>query len=338
MCQVGPEVAVVICTYTEDRWDDTAAAIASVQCQTLSPAEIIVVVDHNARLLERLRASFPNVSVIENAGPRGLSGGKNSGIAASRSAFIAFLDDDAVAASDWLVRLADHFREPRVLGVGGAVEPVWDAARPRWFPFEFDWVVGCTYRGLPQSTAQVRNVFSGCMCIRRDVVASIGGFRDGIGRIGTTPLGCEETELCIRAQQHSPQGVFLYEPSARISHRVPKQRGGWRYFRARCYGEGLSKAFVSTAVGAKDALASERSYALRTLPRAMLRGGMDTFLRGDLSGIARSAAVAAGLSITTAGFLAGTFSQYMTKRRTQGGCPSSWRDNRPGTAGWAKLR
>ena len=41
------DISVVICAYTEDRWDDLVAAVASVQGQSESPREIVVVVDHN---------------------------------------------------------------------------------------------------------------------------------------------------------------------------------------------------------------------------------------------------------------------------------------------------
>ena len=41
-----PDVSVVICAYTEERWSDLIAAIQSVQQQTCPPREILVVIDH----------------------------------------------------------------------------------------------------------------------------------------------------------------------------------------------------------------------------------------------------------------------------------------------------
>ena len=51
---------VVLCTYTERRWDDVVAAIASLRVQTVPPVQILVVVDHNEVLRDRLvqHASF----------------------------------------------------------------------------------------------------------------------------------------------------------------------------------------------------------------------------------------------------------------------------------------
>ena len=146
-------ISVVICVYTEDRWEDILAAVASVRTQSYPALETLLVVDHNPTLLDRLRSEYKEtdeVRVLPNAGPRGLSAGRNTGIVASHGEVVAFLDDDAVAERDWLRRFADPYSDPRVLAVGGRAVPVWSSGRrPDWFPEEFDWVVGCTYRGLP---------------------------------------------------------------------------------------------------------------------------------------------------------------------------------------------
>jgi hypothetical protein len=55
---------VVICAYTEDRWDDVLAAVHSVRRQSLAAEEIVLVVDHNPRLHQRLAAVLPDVVVI----------------------------------------------------------------------------------------------------------------------------------------------------------------------------------------------------------------------------------------------------------------------------------
>ena len=61
-------------------------------------------------------------------------------------------------------------------------------------------------------------------------------------------------------------------------------------------------------MGHDAALASERTYATRTLPAGVLRG-VGEALRGDLGGLRRAAAIIAGLAITTAGFVRGTIAR-----------------------------
>src|SRR5438128_9681005 len=94
--------SVVVCTYSQPRWDGFMAAVESVRRQHMSPAEIIVVVDHNDDLLERVAKEAPDVLAVGNLGCRGLSDARNAGVACARGDVIAFLDDDAVAEPDWL--------------------------------------------------------------------------------------------------------------------------------------------------------------------------------------------------------------------------------------------
>lgn len=309
-------ISVIICAYTEQRWADLLAAVRSVQKQRTPPTEIIVVIDHNRPLWQRAVSALPGVQVIENHQQQGLSGARNSGIAVAHGDIVAFMDEDAVAESTWLSYLAAAYQRPQVMGVGGAITATWETGRPSWFPSEFDWVVGCTYQGMPTSPMPVRNLIGCNMSFRRELFAAIGGFRQDIGRIGTRPVGCEETELCIRAQQRWPTRTLLYQPLARVYHHVPTQRATWRYFYARCYAEGLSKAQVTQSVGAHDGLAAERRYTFHTLPQGAWHGLRDGCWRGELGGFGRTAAITTGLAITTAGYVAGQAKRLLTKVQT----------------------
>lgn len=299
----GLSVSVVICAHLEERLADTLAAVNSVRSQSLAPAEIIVVVDHNPALHRRLASALPDLAVVENQEARGLSGGKNTGIAMANGDIVAFLDDDAVADAGWLKFFMDSYSDPAVVGVGGLTLPSWATRRPSWFPTEFNWVIGCTYVGMPTSRAPVRNVFGGNASFRREVFGAIGGFRSGIGRsVSKRPLGCEETELCIRLRQRLPGSVLLFDNRAVIWHKVPAARSRFSYFLSRCYAEGLSKAMVTRSVGVRDGLSAERSYSSKTLPAGVARG-VAAAVRGDLGGLGRSAAIVAGLGAAGAGYV-----------------------------------
>ncbi|MFF3690878.1 glycosyltransferase family 2 protein [Streptomyces sp. NPDC002187] len=303
--------SVVICVYTEDRWEDILAAVDSVRRQSLPALETLLVVDHNPALLDRLRVQYKEegqeVRVLANAGPRGLSAGRNTGIAAARGAFVAFLDDDAVAERDWLRYFAAGYADRRVMAVGGRTEPAWaSGGRPAWFPEEFDWVVGCTYRGLPPGRVRVRNVLGGNASFRRSAFDAAGGFATGIGRDGDKrPLGCEETELCIRLARAVPDAVLLIDDRAVIHHRVPAGRERFGYFRTRTYAEGLSKALVAHSVGAGKGLESERRYTTRVLPAGVARGLRDALL-GRRGGAGRAGAIVAGVAVAASGYVVGS--------------------------------
>lgn len=316
MTNLTPDVSVVICAYSDRRWNDLIEAIESVKRQSVAPKEIIVVIDHNPGMLERLIGGVQDVIALANTGTPGLSGARTTGIAAARGDVIAFIDDDAIAAPDWLEQLRDRYKQ-NVLGVGGPIEPMWLEGRPRWFPEEFDWVVGCTFRGLPQTTS-VTNKLIGCnMSFRREVFDALGGFRSDMGRVGTHPLAGEETEFSIRVCQRWPDKALIYEPRARVRHRVPASRANWSYFRTRCYCEGLSKAQVSKLVGTSAGLASERKYTLQTLPLGVLREVAGVFGRLDPAGIVRAGVVVAGLLITSAGYLRSVSADRLAAMRSR---------------------
>ncbi|MFE1287103.1 glycosyltransferase [Streptomyces sp. NPDC058751] len=299
-----PTLAVVICAYTLDRWEDLRAAIASVLVQDPPADEVVLVVDHNRALLERAERELSGVRVVPNQNRRGLSGGRNTGVAVSRAEVVAFLDDDATAEPGWTGRLLAPYADPRVVGVGGFVRPWWATGRPVWFPPEFDWVVGCSYRGQPRRTAPVRNFIGANMSFRRSELTAVGGFLDALGRVGSRPAAsCDETDLCLRIAAHDPRAVLLYEPRAEIRHRVPESRTSWAYFRNRCYIEGLSKALVARRCGSGPALSSERAYVRSVVPRALVRNLSRLRRPGALRTIG---ALSGGVGATVGGYLVGS--------------------------------
>ena len=77
---------------------------------------------------------------------------------------------------------------------------------------------------LPIEMSAVRNVIGANMAFRRDVFNEVGDFNGGIGRVGDKPVGCEETELCIRLRQRWPHASIRFQPAANVRHKVPDSR------------------------------------------------------------------------------------------------------------------
>jgi hypothetical protein len=294
-----PTVSVVIAAYSDDRWTQLRDAVASVVAQTRPALETIVVADHNPELLSRARCELADAVVIANTGARGASGARNTGVALSRGEIVAFLDDDARATPDWLETLIPGFADPAVAGVGGRVDPLWATARPRWFPREFDWTVGASYTGMPETTARVRNVWTNNMALRRTAFNAVGGFREDFGKLGVASRP-EDTELCLRVTS----GSWLYEPASAVGHWVPARRATVRYFLRRCFDEGQGKAGIAVMDGAAKSTSTERSYTMRVLPSAVRRGLREA-AAGDRSGALRSAAIVGGFGMAATGFVVG---------------------------------
>jgi len=318
-------ISVVICAYTKNRWDQLQAAVESVARQSAS-VQIVIVIDHNDELLEMATARWPNSQspkrhVVANRFAKALSGARNTGVTVASGDVIAFLDDDATARDGWLDAIEAAFADyPSIGGLGGRVEPAWQVEPPAWLPPEFWWVVGCSYVGLPGEAREVRNPIGANMGFSRAVFEKVGGFREEIGRVGTIPLGCEETELSIRAG--AAGFAIWFVPDAVVDHFVPADRLTVGYFIRRCHSEGLSKAVVSGLAGAADGLQSERKYVSETLPRAAMAASRRLVTgprRGD--NLARLAALVGGVLAAAAGYARGT-AAYHRRRDPLGPAPA----------------
>ncbi|RLV49470.1 glycosyltransferase family 2 protein [Nocardioides mangrovicus] len=309
---------MVICCYTFARWADVRLAIASAVSQEPAPERVVVVVDHNPDLLERMLDELlpayaelgDQVVVVANRHAQGLSGARNTGLELVSSDVVAFLDDDARATTGWLAAHLAAYEDHEVVGVGGRLEPAWDVERPGWFPADFDWVIGCTHSGVPDA-GEIRNPIGANMSFRTAELRAAGGFSEELGRVGGAGAGCEETEASLRVTADG--GRVWYVPEALVEHRVTRDRGTWAYFRRRCVAEGRSKATVREL--SRRPLGTERAYATRVLPRSFARA-VGEGLRGRPDGLQRAAAIAAGLGLTSYGYL--TAGVAARRRRRKG--------------------
>lgn len=304
---VRPKVTVVVCCHLEDRLELLRETINSLEAQTYENLEIQVVVDHNPGLAARLQGLSENsITVSENTNEPGLSGARNRGVELATGTLIAFIDDDARAEPTWISKLVASLDGKRVIAAGGKITPIWAGDEPPgWFPEEFLWVIGCSYRGLPDR-GPVRNVIGCNMVFRSSVFEVAGGFSSDVGRLGSQLLGCEETELCIRAAGLFPEDQIIYVPEAVVHHHVPKSRQAIGYFLRRCLSEGMSKAVVRRLSGAAS-LNVEGKYVTRTLTGGILRNlGSALLLHRPKDSVSRAAVIFAGLAAVGAGFLIGS--------------------------------
>lgn len=296
-------VAVIVCVYTLERLDDVSDCIEALHTQTTPPDELVVVVDHNDVLAARLRQLAGirswTLDVIDSTEPAGLSGARNSGVAATTSDLALFIDDDAVADPEWLAELVAPFSDPSTFATGGRIDPGWPDKRPSWFPPLLDWTVGCSIPTLPAQGGPIRNMYGASAAFRRSALEAIGGFPSELGRVGANGAGCEETEICIRIRQASPTAQVLYAPRSLVTHRVTDQRATIAYVVRRCLAEGRSKAILSQRVGPAAATSDERGYAL-VIARAVGRDLRAAFRAP--SRLRRAFVLMAGLTSAATGY------------------------------------
>ncbi|WP_406678446.1 glycosyltransferase family 2 protein [Moorella sp. ACPs] len=294
--------SVIICGYSMNRLKDIIAAVESIYNQTYRNIEVIVSIDHNKELLLKLKEMLPGKVIFAfNDLKPGLSETRNAGIRKAKGDIIAFIDDDAVADSKWLENLIINYKDPSIVAVGGKLVPLWEKGRPWWFPEEFDWIVGCTYKGFPEKRGEVRNLIGCNMSFRKSVFEKVGYFSDRLGRLGNNALAGEETELCLKIKASIPEGKIIYEPEALVYHKVPVSRCRLNYVIKRAYGEGLSKGCFPN-----KSLTTENSYLRFLLTTSMIGYIKDFFLlKSPLQNIGKLSLTMSAIIATGIGYVKG---------------------------------
>lgn len=309
-------VSVIICAYTENRWGLLVKSVESVQKQTRRPLEILLCIDHNDGLLARARQFWSQnhgesdvpITVVANKYDGHLGSARNTAAEIARGDILAFIDDDAAAERDWLQTLINAYENDSVVAVGGAPLPVYETPRPHWFPFEFDWVFGCTYRGLPETRGPLAHLIGANMSVRRLALVEIGGFQSD---------DHDDMDMCHRLAHQRPSDQLLFEPNAIVWHFVPTERMTWRTFCRRCFfvNRGKVEAFEHMKEAAN--LSAERAFVIRSVSRGTTEGVRQA-LHGDLWGLARAASIIVGVVLAGAGHIVGRLELLLPGRKLRG--------------------
>ena len=236
--------SVVICSY--NRLDHVLASVDSALKQTLDAAQYEVIVVDNAStdgtkdVIQKLTGEYPNLRYIYEE-RLGLATARNTGWQAAQGTYVAFLDDDAKAESNWLETAKDLIeRNPTNLRcVGGPIHPFYTSPKPDWWLDKYE----VRTRGDVQRHLKKGEFFSGSNMIwLRDALEKYGGFESGAGMKGNQLGMGEETGLFRRVWEGEESPVFLYSPDLRVYHWVPPEKMTMGYILKRATANGQFEA------------------------------------------------------------------------------------------------
>ena len=259
------KASVVICTYSEDMYEHFQDSLESVRSQTYDELEIIVVVDGNDALYERIETEYggdSNLKIHCNEENVGLSGSRNNALELVTGDVVALIDDDAVADERWVEELVSVYEERDGSCVAVNMTAIWSTGTPEFLPEEFYWLVGVTHRGFAESGEEVRNTFGSNISFRTEVLKELGGFATEVGRQGEKNLQAHETEFCARMREEYGSGV-IYNPDATVGHKVFEWRTDERWLLERSFWQGYSKRAMETLVSEESS--EEESDFLKKL-------------------------------------------------------------------------
>ena len=246
-------ISAIICTHNRDNY--LGSAIDSLLAQDFPGSFEVVVVDNASKdnTREVVEARLPNPKLEYVYEPiTGLSVARNTGAKTASAEILAYLDDDAVASSQWLRVLYEAYQSNNKLAIaGGKVTLIWpeDINPPKWLSVELSGNLGyydlgnsVVYIDQPGLTPRGLNY-----SIRRIFLEQIGGFDINLGRVGNKLLSNEElytTELALK------QGwQVAYLPEALVAHNVAPERVKPSWFIERGWWQGVSECYREQLAG-----------------------------------------------------------------------------------------
>lgn len=284
-------VSVVVPTYSMERYDVFSECVESVFAQTHEPLEVVIVVDGNEEVYDRVRADFgqrENVVVHCNDENRGVSASRTIGAELAVGEVVAMIDDDAIAEPDWIEELVRVYEETDAVAVGGHVAPDWVGEEPSFFPEEFYWLVGCDERGFGEHMEELRNTYGSNISYRREVFLDVGGYDENTGRKGDRHIQAHEAPVGIRIREHYGRGV-VYNKEAVVYHRMAPYRGDPWWLIKRAFWQGYSKRVMSHLV--PDSRGNESEFLRRVYLRYVPERVGSLLRRPSIAGLLQLTAI-----------------------------------------------
>jgi GT2 family glycosyltransferase len=237
-------ITIAICTH--NRYDLLPQAIDSALAQSI-PCRVLVLDntpdEKGARDFARAYGDVPDLA-YRHLDEVGLANARNVAVEQCSTPFLAFMDDDAVAAPDWAEALAHAFD---ALGedvgiVGGRVKPLWEAKRPEWLHEDLLVSLSLVDWGGELRIAGPSEWFAGTnIAFRMSALTRAKPFNVALGRKGDSVLmSNEEIEVVGSLQEAGWRSA--YQPGAVVSHFIPVDRLSKQWFRQRYAWQAVSDA------------------------------------------------------------------------------------------------
>ncbi len=295
-----PKISVVISCYTMDRFSDITELLDSLQSQSYTNIETIVVTERSPKLAENINnyvhnKNYLNVQVLYNQNEWGASASRNLGIRQASGQIIAFIDDDALPFSTWAEEMAMAYaKDSTIIGLTGPVLPLWEDSSMAWFPKEFYWIFSCTYWDWADPT-EVRNGYANNISFRREAFELCGYLKTSLGAKGGGESGKhelvgEETEFSLRVRYQTHKRI-VYHPNIKVKHKVNRYRFKTSFIRKRSYWEGYTKAAFNKAYRSNKAYRFNNETVLSTEYKLLYRI-FSRLLPGSLKLLFRHPAIA----------------------------------------------
>lgn len=208
-----PGISVIIPAYKARKY--LPECLESIGLQTLRPAEILVIDDASPEAIDDIvssfaaRPSYPPIRLIKHEVNRGQAAGRNTGMNASTSEWLAFIDCDDMWAPTHLESVMCAIRETDAdLGFCPAIlfkHDVYDPQNYRLRPLTPD-----EQTITPLSLLNRCFVITSSVVLRSTTLGGVGGFDESPSIRGTEDLDCFMKLLRAGTRFQMAQEATLY--------------------------------------------------------------------------------------------------------------------------------
>jgi GT2 family glycosyltransferase len=222
-------VSVVIVTW--NGWSMLERCLASVRALDPPPLEVVVVDNGSSDgTVEHVRRTHPEARVVPLEHNLGFAGGNNAGARHASAKYLAFLNNDAEVARDWLAALTAPAELDETIGLVTSRIVFMD--RPDTIDSAGDGYLRCggafkrEHGGSSAPTDRPVEVFGACgagFLIRRDLFEALGGFDEDFFMV------YEDVDLSYRVRLrglrcvYAPDATVLHAGSSSIGHVSARQ-------------------------------------------------------------------------------------------------------------------
>ncbi len=217
-------ISVVVCTY--NRAELLRDVLDSLVQQSRSSADYeIIVIDNNSTdttpdLVKEYSRRNDNVRYfVETA--QGLSNARNRGWREARGKFVAYLDDDCKAPSQWLAAAEEVIAREAPDVFGGPYYAFYHSDKPHWWKDSYRSI---EHAKTARELAEGEYLSGGNIALRKDVLEQLGGFDPRFGMTGDRVAFGEETALLKKIRRVIPNSKIFYDPTLYVYHLVHKEK------------------------------------------------------------------------------------------------------------------
>ena len=265
-----PTITITICTYNRAEYLSLCLESILAPIQKYPMIDVLVVDNNSTDTTQQVCNTYkgkgmPITWLLEQK--QGLSHARNAAINKAIGYYIAYLDDDGIAHSNYIDRLVDTASGFDYDCFGGMYYAYYEKGKPKWISDDFG-----TKKKISEKRSIIQKGFlsGGNFICKKEVLQALGGFNASLGMQGKKVGYGEEDDI-----QHKMrlQGYTIaFDPLLAIDHLVAKAKLSPSWHIKHIYSQHKDIILkYNPYVGFRDVLREYIKITFKYIPRFLLK-------------------------------------------------------------------